>query len=87
MALKRSLEFCLNLTYRYRDPCAGPFWPQGHNLNKNQDGCHGLHLGYWNETFLAILNLNLAILSPTKIQLNLSYGWGDVILRIARWSS
>ena len=38
MALKRSPEFCLKLTYRYlykadHVPGAGPFWPQGHNLN------------------------------------------------------
>ena len=42
MALKRSPEFCLKLTYRYLykadhvpgDPGAGPFWPKGFNLNK-----------------------------------------------------
>ena len=42
MALTRSPEFCLKLTYRYLkkadhvpgDPGAGPFWSQGHNLNK-----------------------------------------------------
>ena len=42
MALKRSPEFCLKLIYRYLskadhvpdDPGAGPFRPQGHNLNK-----------------------------------------------------
>ena len=42
MALKRSPEFCLKLTYRYLqkadhvpgNPGAGPFWPHGHNLNK-----------------------------------------------------
>ena len=42
MALKRSPEFCLKLTYWYcrkltmspGDPGAGLFWPQGHKLNK-----------------------------------------------------
>ena len=33
MALNRSPEFCLKLTYR--------FWPQGHNLNKLGRGLLG----------------------------------------------
>ena len=42
MALNRSPEFCLKLTYRYLmkadhvhcDSCGRAFLPQGHNLNK-----------------------------------------------------
>ena len=49
MALKRSPEFCLKLTYRYLkkadhvpgDPGTGPFWPQGHNLYKLVRGPQG----------------------------------------------
>ena len=49
MALKRSHEFCLNLTYMYLKKAdyvpgnlgAGPFWPQGHYLNKLGRGSLG----------------------------------------------
>ena len=37
-----------------------------------QDGHHGSHLGYWNETILAILTLHVATMLPTKFQLNLT---------------
>ena len=39
-----------------------------------QDG----HLGYRNRTILAILNLHVATMPPTKFQLNPTYGSGDV---------
>ena len=39
-----------------------------------QDGHHGGHLGYGNGTILAILNLNVATMPPTKFQLNPTYG-------------
>ena len=38
-----------------------------------QDGRHGGHLGYWNGTFLAILNLCISPMSPIKFQLNLTW--------------
>ena len=38
----------------------------------------GDHLGYQNGTPLAILNLHVATMHPTKFQLNPSYGSGDV---------
>ena len=41
-----------------------------------QDGHHGILLGYRNETILAILNLHVATISPTKFQLNPTYGSG-----------
>ena len=45
-----------------------------------QDGHHGGHLGYRNETILAILNLFVALTPPIKFQLNLTYGLGgDVV--------
>ena len=31
-----------------------------------QDGCHGSHLGYQNGMILAILNLHVATMLPTK---------------------
>ena len=31
---------------------------------------HGGHLGYWNGTILAILNLCVTVISPIKFQLN-----------------
>ena len=41
-----------------------------------QDGHHGGHLKYQNRTILAILNLHVATMSPTKFQLNPTYGSG-----------
>ena len=41
-----------------------------------KDGRHGGHLGYQNEMILAILNLHVAIMLPTKFQLNPTYGSG-----------
>ena len=44
------------------------------------------HLGYWNGTIFAILNLYIAPMTPIKFRLNLTYGLGgDVIWRIIRW--
>ena len=40
----------------------------------------GGHLGYWNETTLAILNLYVALMPPIKFLLNPTYGLGgDVV--------
>ena len=51
-----------------------------------QDGRRGGHLGYWNRTILAILNLYVVPMPPIKFQLNLTYGFeGNVIWRISRW--
>ena len=41
-----------------------------------QDGRHGSHLGYRNGTILAILNLHVATMPPTKFQRNPIYGSG-----------
>ena len=41
-----------------------------------QNGRHGGHLGYRNETILAILNFHVATMPPTKFQLNPTYGSG-----------
>ena len=47
----------------------------------------GRHLGYWNWTILAILNLCVAPMLLIKFQLNLTYGLGgDIVWRISRWS-
>ena len=42
-----------------------------------QDGRSGGHLGYWNWTILAILNLHVATKPHTKLQLNPTYGSGE----------
>ena len=41
-----------------------------------QNGHHDGHLGYQNGTILAILNLHVATILPTKFQLNPIYGSG-----------
>ena len=46
----------------------------------------GGHLGHWNVTILAILNLYVASMLPIKFLLNPTYGLGgDVLWRISRW--
>ena len=45
-------------------------------LEEFQDGLHGGHLGYRNGRILAVLNLSVAIMPPTKFQLNPIYGSG-----------
>ena len=44
-----------------------------------QNGHHGSHLGYWNGTILAILNLYVALLPPIMFWVNLTYDLGDVV--------
>ena len=41
-----------------------------------EDFQDGSHLGYWNRTILAILNLHVVPMPPTKFQSNLTYGSG-----------
>ena len=45
-----------------------------------QDDRHGSHLGYWNGIILAILNLHVATMPPTKIQLNPTCGSGGDVM-------
>ena len=47
-----------------------------------QDGLHGGHLGYQNGMILAILNLHVARMPPTKFQLNLTYGSGGDVKNV-----
>ena len=50
------------------------------------DGRHGGHLGYRNGMILAILNLHVAPMPPTKFQLNPTQGLGaDLGSRFSRW--
>ena len=42
----------------------------------------GGHLGYWNGTILAILNLHIATMPPTKFQLNPAYGSGGAVKNV-----
>ena len=53
-----------------------------------QNGSHGGHLGCWNGMNLAVLNLNVSTMPPTKFQLYQIYHSGaDLISRSARWPS
>ena len=47
-----------------------------------QDGRHDGHLGYRNGTILAIMNLHVAIMPPTRFQLNLTYGSGGDVKNV-----
>ena len=47
-----------------------------------QYGHHGRHLGYRNGKILAILNLYVATMPPTKIQLNPTYGSGGDVQNV-----
>ena len=49
-----------------------------------QDGRHGGHFGYRNETILAILNLHVATMPQTKFQLNPTYGSGGDVENLKR---
>ena len=51
-----------------------------------QNGCCGGHPGYHNRMLLAILNLHVTPMPPTKFWLNLTYHSGaDEVWRISRW--
>ena len=51
-----------------------------------QDGPNGGHLGCWNGTNLAVLNLHVTPVPPTKFQLNLTYrSRANVISRYSSW--
>ena len=51
-----------------------------------QDCHHGRHLGYWNWTNLAILNLHVTPMPPTKFGFSLTYHLGaDTVWRFLRW--
>ena len=51
-----------------------------------QDGCCGSHLGFCNKMVLAVLNLHVGPMPPTKFWLSLAYHSGvDEIRRISRW--
>ena len=80
--------FPLNLTY-----CLGADnnwrlsrWPEEILFEDFQDGWDGCHLGYPNGMVLAILNLHVAPMPPTKFGLNLTHGSAaDVVSRVSRW--
>ena len=70
------------------------FWNRSRILNFGPDrlffwfsrALRGSHLGYWNGTILAILNLCVTVMLPIKFWLNLTYcSGGDVNWRISRW--
>ena len=47
-------------------------------------GRHSGHLGYWNETILAILILHVATMPPTKFELNPTYSSGGDVENVKR---
>ena len=47
--------------------------PEQISFQDFQAGHHGSNLGYWNETNLAILNLHVTPMPPTKVELNQTY--------------
>ena len=47
-----------------------------------QDGHHGGQLGYRNRTILAILNLHVATMPPTKFELIPTYGSGEDVKNV-----
>ena len=52
----------------------------------DQDGCWGGHRGYRNKMFLAILNLHVVPMPPTKFWLNLTcHSGADEVWRFSRW--
>ena len=51
-----------------------------------QNGPHCGHLGRWNGTNLAVLNLHASIMPPTNFQLNQTYhSRADVVSRFSSW--
>ena len=49
-----------------------------------QDGRHGSHLVYRNGTILAVMDLHVSLMPPTKFQLKLTYSFrGNVVRRIS----
>ena len=51
-----------------------------------QDGRHGSHLECWNGINLAVLNLHVSPVPPTKFQLNQTYRSGaDVVSKFSSW--
>ena len=51
-----------------------------------QDGCHGGHLGYPTGTILAIFDLQVTPMSPTKFGVNWPFGAGEEAkYRFSRW--
>ena len=51
-----------------------------------QVGCSGGHLGYRYKMLLAILNLHVTLMPPTKFWLNLTYHLGGYeVSRFSRW--
>ena len=50
--------------------------PSALTIEDLEDGCCGGHRGYHNKMVLAILNLHVAPMPPTKFWLNLTYHSG-----------
>ena len=83
------LQFWTSMSLRCLPSSFGSIWLmvcEEMSFEEFQHGCPGNHLGYWNRTILAILNLCVTVMPPIKFQLNLTYGLGgDVVWIILRW--
>ena len=44
-----------------------------------QDGCHGGHLGFLIGTILAIFDLQVTLMLPTKFKVNKPFGSGEEV--------
>ena len=60
--------------------------PEQTSFQDFQAGHHGDNLGYRNGTNLAILNLHVTTMPPTKVGLNPTYRLGaDMVWRFSKW--
>ena len=51
-----------------------------------QDGCHGGHLGFPTSMILAIFDLDVTLMLPTKFGVNWPFDWGEEVkTRFSRW--
>ena len=81
-------QFWISMSLRFFPSSFGSIWLMVWKMmfEEFQDGHHGSHLGNWNETISAFLNLYVAPMLPINFRLNPTYGLaGDVIWRISRW--
>ena len=53
---------------------------------RSENGCHGGHLGFLMGTILAILDLQVTLMLPTKFKVNKQFGSGEEVKnRFSRW--
>ena len=52
-----------------------------------QDGCHGGHLGIWTDTILAIFDLQVTLMLPSKFGVNWPFGSGEEAKKIFKMAA